>query len=39
MSAILKVSRPSSLADLVWPYAVVLDRETVGRLSTARRPR
>ena len=33
MSAILKVTRPSSLVDLVWPYAIVLDGETVGRLS------
>jgi hypothetical protein len=32
MSANLKVSRPSSLVDLVWPYAVVLDGKTVGRL-------
>jgi hypothetical protein len=32
MSASLKISRPSSLVDLVWPYAVVLDGKTVGRL-------
>ncbi|MGA2007077.1 MAG: hypothetical protein ABSH27_05895 [Solirubrobacteraceae bacterium] len=33
MSATLQVSRPSSLVDLVWPYAIVLDGETVGRVS------
>jgi hypothetical protein len=33
MSATLQVSRPSSLVDLVWTYAIVLDGETVGRVS------
>jgi hypothetical protein len=33
MSATLQLSRPSSLVDLVWPYAIVLDGETVGRVS------
>ena len=33
MSATLQLTRPSSLVDLVWPYAIVLDGETVGRLS------
>jgi hypothetical protein len=33
MSATLQVSRPSSLVDFVWPYSVVVDGESVGRLS------
>jgi hypothetical protein len=33
MSATLQLSRPSSLVDLVWPYAIVLDGKTVGRVS------
>jgi hypothetical protein len=33
MSAILQVSRPASFVDLVWPYSVLLDGKSVGRLS------
>jgi len=33
MSATLQLSRPSSLVDLVWPYAIVVDGEAVGRVS------
>jgi hypothetical protein len=33
MSATLHISRPSNLVDLVWPYAIVVDGETVGRVS------
>jgi hypothetical protein len=33
MSATLELSRPSSLVDLFWPYAIVLDGETVGSVS------
>jgi hypothetical protein len=33
MSATLQLTRPSSLVDLVWPYAIDLDGETVGRVS------
>ena len=29
MSATLQLTRPSSLVDLVWPYAIDLDGETV----------
>jgi hypothetical protein len=33
MSATLQLSRLSSLVDRVWPYAIVLDGETIGRVS------
>jgi hypothetical protein len=33
MSATLQLTRPSSLVDLVWSYAIDLDGETVGRVS------
>jgi hypothetical protein len=33
MSATLRLSRPSSIVDLVWPYAIIVGAETVGRVS------
>lgn len=37
MSATLQLSRSFRLADAVWPYSIVLDGQTVGKITNHRR--